>query len=106
MANGLNSSAGGSGGPSNGNGGLGLGGGIGGVTGGAVPGQAFLLKFEDFQFDATFHDKYIALESIMGPRSIESPRMMPPMPQGGQGQRVSNISRFYPVVYFPSRDFD
>ncbi|KAF5390449.1 hypothetical protein D9757_005297 [Collybiopsis confluens] len=33
-----------------------------------------LLKFEDFQFDASYHDKYIALESIMGPRSIESPK--------------------------------
>ncbi|KIK54423.1 hypothetical protein GYMLUDRAFT_77127 [Collybiopsis luxurians FD-317 M1] len=41
---------------------------------GAPPHPNVLLKFEDFQFDASYHDKYIALESIMGPRSIESPR--------------------------------
>ncbi|KAJ3743512.1 LIM-domain binding protein-domain-containing protein [Lentinula detonsa] len=47
--------------------------------------QKFQLKFEDFQFDATFHDKYIALESIMGPRSIESPKgyLPPPPPPSG-----------------------
>lgn len=33
----------------------------------------FSLKFEDFQFDANFHDKYIALESVMGTRTIETP---------------------------------
>jgi hypothetical protein len=35
---------------------------------------AFTLKFEDFQFDANQHDKYIALDSIMGTRMFESPR--------------------------------
>lgn len=73
--------------------------GAGAGAGGAPAGQAFLLKFDDFQFDASFHDKYIALESIMGPRSIESPRLMPPpmsMMQGNSqggpsgGQRVSD----------------
>jgi hypothetical protein len=34
----------------------------------------YLLKFEDFQFDANFHDKYIALESVMGTRVMESPK--------------------------------
>lgn len=34
----------------------------------------YLLKFEDFQFDANFHDKYIALESVQGTRIMESPK--------------------------------
>lgn len=37
-------------------------------------GSQFLLKFEDFQFDANYHDKYISLDSVMGPRSLESPK--------------------------------
>ncbi|TFK43111.1 LIM-domain binding protein-domain-containing protein [Crucibulum laeve] len=37
---------------------------------GAVP----TLKFDDFQFDANLHDKYIALESIVGPRAVEAPK--------------------------------
>lgn len=48
------------------------------ITASHPPGQAqsspgYLLKFEDFQFDANFHDKYIALESVMGGRVVESP---------------------------------
>ena len=35
---------------------------------------AYTLKFEDFQFDANLHDKYISLDSIMGVRMLESPR--------------------------------
>ncbi|KAF9458019.1 LIM-domain binding protein-domain-containing protein [Collybia nuda] len=34
----------------------------------------FVLKFEDFQFDANFHDKYIALESVVGTRVVEPPK--------------------------------
>jgi len=37
-------------------------------------GSQFLLKFEDFQFDANYHDKYISLDSIMGLRALESPK--------------------------------
>jgi hypothetical protein len=40
----------------------------------AAQGSQFLLKFEDFQFDANYHDKYISLDSIMGPRALESPK--------------------------------
>ncbi|KAK7471188.1 hypothetical protein VKT23_002598 [Stygiomarasmius scandens] len=56
-----------------------------------IGGGNYLLKFEDFQFDAMQHDKYIALESIMGPRSMESPRTprsrhpIPPGPLGVNG---------------------
>jgi hypothetical protein len=32
------------------------------------------LKFENLQFDANWHDKYIALESVMGQRITESPK--------------------------------
>jgi LIM-domain binding protein len=39
----------------------------------AAQGTQFLLKFEDFQFDANYHDKYISLDAIMGLRSLESP---------------------------------
>jgi len=37
--------------------------------------SAFTLKFEDFQFDANQHDKYIALENIMGVRMFDSPQV-------------------------------
>jgi hypothetical protein len=37
-------------------------------------GSQYLLKFDDFQFDANFHDKYIALESVVGSRVVESPK--------------------------------
>ncbi|KAJ7499433.1 LIM-domain binding protein-domain-containing protein [Mycena latifolia] len=33
----------------------------------------YVLKFDDFEFDAHSHDKYIALESISGPRKAEEP---------------------------------
>ncbi|KAJ3879576.1 LIM-domain binding protein, partial [Lentinula edodes] len=51
-----------------------------GAGAGGVGAGNILLKFEDFQFDASYHDKYIALESIMGPRSIESPKGYLPPP--------------------------
>jgi len=38
----------------------------------------FMYKFDEFQFDANFHDKFIALESILGVRSIEN--LPPPTP--------------------------
>lgn len=42
---------------------------------GAAQGAAqYPLKFEDFQFDANYHDKYIALDSVMGSRVAESPK--------------------------------
>ncbi|KAF5372051.1 hypothetical protein D9615_008059 [Tricholomella constricta] len=37
-------------------------------------GPGVALKFEDFQFDANYHDKYIALDSITGPRTMGSPK--------------------------------
>jgi len=40
----------------------------------ATPQLPYSLKFENLQFDANWHDKYIALESIMGQRVMESPR--------------------------------
>jgi hypothetical protein len=33
----------------------------------------YVLKFDDFEFDAHSHDKYIALEAIAGPRKTEEP---------------------------------
>ncbi|CAA7259582.1 unnamed protein product [Cyclocybe aegerita] len=43
---------------------------------------AYTLKFEEFQFDANFHDKCIALDAIQGNRTIEPPKgpMTPPSP--------------------------
>lgn len=35
------------------------------------PFSPYTFKFENLQFDANLHDKYIALESIMGQRSME-----------------------------------
>ncbi|KAJ3977431.1 LIM-domain binding protein, partial [Lentinula raphanica] len=60
--------------------------------------QRFQLKFEDFQFDASYHDKYIALESIMGPRSIESPKGSNPPP--------SSSSTNPPAYPYPSSAWD
>lgn len=51
-------------------------------------GPPYVLKFEDFQFDATWHDKYISLDAIMGSRTMESPTSLQtrnpstPMPNG------------------------
>ncbi|KAJ7283282.1 LIM-domain binding protein [Mycena rebaudengoi] len=33
----------------------------------------YVLKFDDFEFDAHSHDKYIALEGIVGSRRLEEP---------------------------------
>ncbi|SJL01435.1 uncharacterized protein ARMOST_04757 [Armillaria ostoyae] len=38
------------------------------------PATNHVLKFDDFQFDANYHDKFISIESIMGQRMIESPK--------------------------------
>ncbi|KAG6845823.1 hypothetical protein H0H87_002511 [Tephrocybe sp. NHM501043] len=40
------------------------------------------LKFEDFQFDANTHEKYVVLDEIKGPRTIESPGIMNATPMG------------------------
>ncbi|KAJ6543928.1 LIM-domain binding protein-domain-containing protein [Mycena capillaripes] len=40
------------------------------TTNGAPP---YVLKFDDFEFDAHSHDKYIALDAIAGPRKTEDP---------------------------------
>ncbi|KAF9057310.1 LIM-domain binding protein-domain-containing protein [Panaeolus papilionaceus] len=42
----------------------------------APPGQpqGYTFRFEELQFDANFHDKYIALDSIAGKRSIDGRR--------------------------------
>ncbi|RDB15456.1 Adhesion defective protein 1 [Hypsizygus marmoreus] len=34
----------------------------------------YVLKFEDFQFDAHFHEKYIALDAVLGNRLPELPK--------------------------------
>lgn len=38
--------------------------------------QGYVLRFEDFQFDANYHDKYISVDSIVG-------RILPAPNQGG-----------------------
>jgi hypothetical protein len=50
----------------------------------------FVLKFENLQFDANLHDKYIALESIVGQRGMESPktpRLRTPTANGSAAQQ-------------------
>ncbi|KAI0637642.1 LIM-domain binding protein-domain-containing protein [Trametes polyzona] len=42
----------------------------------------YTLKLQRIQFDAFFHDKYVALDSIQGERIPESPRALPPSPGG------------------------
>jgi hypothetical protein len=54
--------------------------------------QGYVLKFEDFQFDANYHDKYISMDAItMGPKTgmSESPKTPrsrnTPAPGGSNG---------------------
>ncbi|KAF9268326.1 hypothetical protein L218DRAFT_893298 [Marasmius fiardii PR-910] len=49
-------------------------------------GGNYFLKFENFEFEARSHEKYIALEAIVGLRSLESPRMA----RGGNGRHSVN----------------
>ena len=60
-----------------------------GNTPGNAQGPQYTYKFEDFQFDANFHDKYIALDAILGRRTIESPKMPrnPSTPVPGQSSQ-------------------
>ncbi|KAF9224417.1 hypothetical protein BS17DRAFT_801871 [Gyrodon lividus] len=45
------------------------------LTGPIPPQQPpYTLKFDQFQFDANTHEKYISLDSIIGQRSVESPK--------------------------------
>ncbi|KAG6865560.1 hypothetical protein C0991_001453 [Blastosporella zonata] len=46
------------------------------------PASNVVLKFEDFDFDANSHEKYIQLDEIKGPRTIGSPPVMNAMPMG------------------------
>jgi len=63
-----------------------------------APSQAppFSLKFENLQFDANHHEKFIAIDSVMGHRQSESPktprvRTMPtPSPNGTVIHRVDD----------------
>jgi len=66
------------------------------VTGPFPPGTSqasgLTLRFEDFQFDANSHEKYIALESITGTRVIGSPGVgvrgaSTPTPNGASSQQ-------------------
>lgn len=58
-----------------------------------IPGQppasgvvtAYTLKLERLQFDAFYHDKFIAVEAIQGERIPESPRPIPPSPGAHPG---------------------
>ncbi|KDR74517.1 hypothetical protein GALMADRAFT_250519 [Galerina marginata CBS 339.88] len=66
------------------------------VTATVPPGNTqapqYTLKFDDFQFDANIHDKYIALEAILGPRTIESPKLRnTPTPTPGSGQQQQQM---------------
>ncbi|KAF9242942.1 LIM-domain binding protein [Melanogaster broomeanus] len=53
----------------------------------------FTLKFEQFQFDANTHEKFISLDSIIGERTVETPktprtRNAPtPSPSGGSSSQ-------------------
>ncbi|KAI0366206.1 hypothetical protein BV20DRAFT_662877 [Pilatotrama ljubarskyi] len=41
---------------------------------------SYALKLDRLQFDAFWHDKYVALDAIVGERLAESPRGLPPSP--------------------------
>lgn len=57
------------------------------IIAGQTPGTAappYVLKFDDFQFDANYHDKYLSLESVGGIRRPEDSNA----PAGGIGTPV------------------
>ncbi|KAI0643633.1 LIM-domain binding protein-domain-containing protein [Trametes meyenii] len=56
----------------------------------------YVLKLDRLQFDAFWHEKYVALDSILGERIPESPRGLPPSP-GPHGQE--DTSRFDEARY-------
>ncbi|OSD01741.1 hypothetical protein PYCCODRAFT_1468324 [Trametes coccinea BRFM310] len=60
--------------------------------------SSYTLKLERLQFDAFYHDKYIALDAIIGERIAESPRGMPPSPGGANGQ-AEDPNRFDEARY-------
>lgn len=60
--------------------------------------SAYTLKLERLQFDAFFHDKYVAVESIIGDRIAESPRPIPPSPGGAIGPH-EDAGRFEEAKY-------
>lgn len=56
----------------------------------------YMLKFEEFVFDANSHEKYIALDSIMGTRVAGSPKMSrirnsTPTPNGSSSQHQHQL---------------
>lgn len=81
------------------------------VTSGHPPGtqslashNGIILKFEDFSFDANFHDKYIALDSITGQKnpmpndlalSPTTPRMRNAQGIGLNGNTISDEDRYW-----------
>ncbi|KAH9853392.1 LIM-domain binding protein-domain-containing protein [Lenzites betulinus] len=63
------------------------------------PGVApYTLKLDRLQFDAFWHDKYVALDSIVGERIPESPRGLPPSP-GMLGAQNDDPNRFDEAKY-------
>ena len=64
----------------------------------AAQGSQFLLKFEDFQFEANYHDKYISLDSIVGSRAPEIPKtpslLNEPNPLNGQQQLLEEDKKW------------
>ncbi|TFK88377.1 hypothetical protein K466DRAFT_547216 [Polyporus arcularius HHB13444] len=55
------------------------------------------LMFERLQFDAFFHDKYIAFDSIVGERIPDSPRIMPS--PTGNPNGADEAGRYDPTRY-------
>ncbi|PPQ63972.1 hypothetical protein CVT24_009095 [Panaeolus cyanescens] len=64
------------------------------ITLSSPPGQpqTYTFKFEELQFDANFHDKYIALDSIAGKRSIDGRRTPPGSDEGSSNSPAQSAS--------------
>ncbi|CDO74192.1 hypothetical protein BN946_scf185043.g244 [Trametes cinnabarina] len=61
--------------------------------------STYTLKLERLQFDAFYHDKFIALDAIGGERIAESPRGMPPSPGGAANGQAEDPHRFDEARY-------
>jgi hypothetical protein len=73
---------------------------ISGCLGGSQTGNNSdaMFKFDQFQFDANFHDKFVALESILGSRSIENlPTLTSMMMMAASSSPVQTAAGIGPV---------
>ncbi|TBU27697.1 LIM-domain binding protein-domain-containing protein [Dichomitus squalens] len=63
------------------------------------PVPSYALKVERLQFDAFWHDKYLAFDAIQGTRIPDSPRVVPMSPNGAANGTAEDMSRGDPSQF-------